>query len=218
MKLLYLAWLRRQRQFGVLHFLSQIWNLTMTPIFGKGKFWGGKSGRVKINFHEWNIFVETWRGVVFTDTLWVKTIAKITLSHTTFEIQAFLCFQILAKNSKIQNGHHFWRDKFFSENWISYSPELPCGSKFRQNRSNTVFKIQTFLCFAFWKKNLKIQNGRQFWWVKYLLKLGKASLHRYPVGQNFCQNHYLIFEIQDFVKNAKNPKWPPFLAGQNFCF
>ena len=84
--------------------------------------------------------------------------------------------------------------------------------------SNTVFKIQTFLCFAFWKKNLKIQNGRHFWWVKYLLKLGKASLHRYPVGQNFCQNHYLIFEIQDFVKNAKNPKWPPFLAGQNFFF
>ena len=38
-------------------------------------------------------------------------------------------------------------------------------------------------------ENLKIQNGRHFWRVKkYLLKLGKVSFHRYPVGQKFCQN------------------------------
>ena len=52
--------------------------------------------------------------------------------------------------------------------------------------SSTVFEIQGFLCLAFLKKNSKIQNGRHFWQVKYLLKLGKASLHRYPVGQKFC--------------------------------
>ena len=54
--------------------------------------------------------------------------------------------------------------------------------------SSTVFRYKHFLCFAFGKKNSKIQNGRHFWRVKYLLKLGKASLHRYPVGQKFCRN------------------------------
>ena len=31
------------------------------------------------------------------------------------------------------------------------------------------------------------RNGRHFWPVKYSLKLGKASLHRYHVGQKVCQ-------------------------------
>ena len=29
--------------------------------------------------------------------------------------------------------------------------------------------------------------------MKYLLKLGKASLHRYPVGKKFCQNPTIKF-------------------------
>ena len=46
-------------------------------------------------------------------TLWVNYYVKIALSSTVFEIYAFLCLEILAKNSKIQNGRHFGRDKFF---------------------------------------------------------------------------------------------------------
>ena len=46
--------------------------------------------------------------------------------------------------------------------------------------SSTVFEIQEFLCFAFLKKNSKIQN------VKFLLKLGKASLHRYLLVKNLA--------------------------------
>ena len=37
--------------------------------------------------------------------------------------------------------------------------------------------------------------------MKYLLKLGKASLHRYPVGQKFCQNptsKFLFYEENGF--------------------
>ena len=52
--------------------------------------------------------------------------------------------------------------------------------------SSTVYEIQAFLWYVIFVKNSKIQNGRHFWQVKYLLKLGKASLHRYPVGQKFC--------------------------------
>ena len=36
--------------------------------------------------------------------------------------------QFLRKNSKIQNGRHFWQDKIF-ENWHGYSAEIPSGSK-----------------------------------------------------------------------------------------
>ena len=38
---------------------------------------------------------------------------EIPLSHTVKEIEAILCFAILGKNSKIQNGRHFWgRENF----------------------------------------------------------------------------------------------------------
>ena len=69
--------------------------------------------------------------------------------------------------------------------------------------SSTVFEIQAFLWLAFWKKNSKIQTGRHFSRVKYLLKLGKASLHRYPVGEKFCQNptnKFLFYKENGFKK------------------
>ena len=45
------------------------------------------------------------------DTLLVTNFVEIALSSTVFEISAFLCFAIFAKNLKIQNGHYFWWDK-----------------------------------------------------------------------------------------------------------
>ena len=50
------------------------------------------------------------------DTLWVKNFDKIALSHTVKEIQAILYFAIFGKNSKIQNGRHFWGGEIFFEN------------------------------------------------------------------------------------------------------
>ena len=136
--------------------------------------------------------------------MWVKKFAEFALSGTVFEIQAFLCFAIFAKNSKIhlvgqnvfenrvfllkllylarfsrckhfcvlqflqkiQNGCQFWWDQNFFENWVSYSAELPYGSK----------------C---------------FWQVKYSLKFGKARLHGYPVGQKFCRNRSIWHGFRD---------------------
>ena len=43
-------------------------------------------------------------------------------------------------------------------------------------------------------------NGKQ---MKYLLKLGKANLHRYPVSQKFCRNptsKFLFYEKKRFQK------------------
>ena len=68
------------------------------------------------------------------------------------------------------------------------------------------------------------RNGRHFRRVKYSLKLGKASLHRYHVGQKVCRIHSIwygfrdtsIFVFCNFCKKLENSKWPPFLVGQKF--
>ena len=54
-------------------------------------------------FGEGEIFGKLQR-VHSLDTLSVE----IALSHTVKEIEANLCFAIFGKNSKIQNGRHFW--------------------------------------------------------------------------------------------------------------
>ena len=60
------------------------------------------------------------------------------------------------------------------------------------------------MCCAIFAKNSKIQNGCHFWQVKYLLKLGKASLHRYPVGQKFYQNptRKFLFYVENGFKKS----------------
>ena len=80
-----------------------------------------------------NLF-ENWHGYS-PDTLWVKNFVEIALSSTVFEIQAFLCFAIFAKNSKIQNGRHFWRDKIFLKIGMATLQRYSVGQKFHRNRS-----------------------------------------------------------------------------------
>ena len=58
-------------------------------------------------FGEGKIFFKLAR-VEFSDTLWIENFAEIALSRTVKEIEANLCFAIFGKNSKIQNGRHFW--------------------------------------------------------------------------------------------------------------
>ena len=49
----------------------------------------------------------------FLSTLWVENFDEIDLSRTVKEIEAILCFAILGKNSKIQNGCHMWEEENF---------------------------------------------------------------------------------------------------------
>ena len=51
------------------------------------------------------------------------------LSRTVKEIEGNLCFAIFGKNSKIQNGRHFWGGENFFESCKDYIPYIPCGSK-----------------------------------------------------------------------------------------
>ena len=62
----------------------------MAAIFGEGKFF-------------WKLQI-----LHSLDTLWVENFDEIALSRTVKEIEANLCFAIFGKNSKIQNGRHFW--------------------------------------------------------------------------------------------------------------
>ena len=54
---------------------------------------------------------------------------EIALSHTVKEIEANSCFAILGKNSKIQNGRHFWGGENFFKNCQEYIAQIPCGLK-----------------------------------------------------------------------------------------
>ena len=66
----------------------------------------------------------------FLGTLWVENLDEITLSRTVKEIEAYLCFAIFGKNSKMQNGHQFWGGENFLK--IAKSTSLRyarCGSK-----------------------------------------------------------------------------------------
>ena len=47
------------------------------------------------------------------DILRVKNFDKSALSRTVKELAKILRFAVFAKNSKIQNGRHFWRENFF---------------------------------------------------------------------------------------------------------
>ena len=69
------------------------------------------------------------------NSLWVENFDEIALSHTVKEIEANLCFAILGKNSKIQNGRHFGGGENFLKIANIIFLRYPVGRKFRRNRS-----------------------------------------------------------------------------------
>ena len=89
----------------------------MAAIFGEGKIFG-KLQRVHC-----------------LDTLSLENFDEIALSHTVKEIEANLCFAIFGKNSKIQNGRHFWGGENFLKIVKITFLKYPVGRKFRRNRS-----------------------------------------------------------------------------------
>ena len=143
----------------------------MAAIFGEGKIFG-KLQRL----HS-------------LDPLWVENFAEIALSRTVKEIEANLCFAIFGKNSKIQNGRHFWGGEIFLKIanitflrslWVENFDEIAL--------SRTVKEIEANLCFAIFGKNSKIQNGRHFWGGENFWKIAKIAFLRYPVGRKFRRN------------------------------
>ena len=63
-------------------------------------------------FGEGKIFLKTAK-ITFLRYPVGENFDEIALSRTVKEIEANFCFAILGKNSKIQNGHHFWGGENF---------------------------------------------------------------------------------------------------------
>ena len=129
------------------NFLQKIQKMNMATIFGMTKIF------------------RILGSLLCRDTLWVKSFIEIARSCTVFKIQAFLCFAIFVKNSKIQNGHQFWRDKIFWKIGLTTLQIYPMDQKFRRNRSiSHGFQDTGIIVFCnFCEKFDKIQNGCQFW-------------------------------------------------------
>ena len=114
--------------------------------------------------------------VHFLDTPWVENFDEIALSRTVKEIEAILCFAILGKNLKIQNGRHMWEEENF---WKL--PRVHCSDTLWVKNfdeialSHTVKEIEAILCFAIFGKNSKIQNGHHFWGGENFLKIAKST-------------------------------------------
>ena len=90
------------------------------------------------------------------DSLRVENFDEIALSRTVKEIEANLCFAIFGKNSKIQNGRHFWGGKIFFKLprvhhldtlWVENFDEIAL--------SRTVKEIEANLCFSIFGKVAK---------------------------------------------------------------
>ena len=96
----------------------------------------GKNPKIQNDRHMWGgeNFLKIAR-VHSLDTPWVENFDEIALSRTVKEIEANLCFAIVGKNSKIQNGRHFWGGENFLKIAKITFLRYPVGRKFRRNRS-----------------------------------------------------------------------------------
>ena len=97
----------------------------------------GKNSKIQNGRHFWGgeNFCQNCKTLHSLDTLWVENFDEIALSRTVKEIEANLCFAIFGKNSKIQNGRHFWGgENFWKIAKIAFL-RYPVGRKFRRNRS-----------------------------------------------------------------------------------
>ena len=78
----------------------------------------------------------------------------------------------------------FWERQNFFENRDGYSTEMPCGSNISP-KSLYLARFSRNKHFCVLQFLRKIQNGRHFGRDKIFLKIGIATLQRYPVIQNF---------------------------------
>ena len=152
------------------HFWEKFENSKWPPFLGRGHFFENRKDYIP----------------------WIPVGRKIStksLYRTVKEIEANLCFAIFGKNSKIQNGRHFWGGEFFFKIAKITFLRYPVSRKFRRKCSSlTVKEIEANLCFAIFGKNSKVQNGRHFWGGENCLKIAKITFLRHPVGRKFRRN------------------------------
>ena len=97
------------------HFWQKFKNSKWPPFLGRGKFF------------------ENCQEYISQIPCGSNNFDEIALSRTVKEIEANLCFSIFDKNSKIQNGRHFWGGETFLKIAKSTFLRYPVGRKFRRN-------------------------------------------------------------------------------------
>ena len=118
-----------------------------------------------------------------------KISSKIILCSTVFEILAFLCFAIFAQKFENSKWPPFLARQNFFENWHGYSAEIPCGSKI-SSKSLYLARFSRYKHSYVLQFCEKFENSKwpPFFATKFFLKIGMATLQRYPVGQKFRRN------------------------------
>ena len=132
---------------------------------------------------------------------------------------------MFAKNSKIQNGRHFERDKNILKIWMATLRRYPTVQNFvKIALSSMVFKILAFLCFAIFAKNSK---WPPFWARQKIFKhcngysaeiphgskilLKSLYLARFSRYKHFCVLHFYVLQFLQKIRKFK-------MARQKFFF
>ena len=132
----------------------------------------------------------------------------IALSSRVFEIEAFLCFAIFAKISKIQNGRHFCRDKFFWKyTWLLCESKISSKSLYLAGFS----RYKHFYVLQFLRK---IQNGRHFGGDKYFFENRHGYSAEIPCGSKISSkslhlvrfSRYKHFHVLQFLQKTRKFK------------
>ena len=89
------------------HFWQKFENSKWPPFLGRGKFF--ENCKEYIPYIPCGLKIST----ISLYTLWVENFDEIALCRTVMEIEANSCFAIFGKNSKIQNGRHYWGGENF---------------------------------------------------------------------------------------------------------
>ena len=112
-------------------------------------------------------------------------------------VLAVLSFTIFVKNSKIENGHHFWKEVKFLSIEQSILHIYPVDQKFRRNRS-ILHGLGDTSNFKFYHFCQKFEN---LIWPPFLergkiLRIEQSILHIYPVGQKFHRNRSISHGLE----------------------
>ena len=111
------------------HFWGKFENSKWPPFLGRAKFFENLAKIRKFKMAaicgKRKIFLKIAKSILLR-YLWVKNFNEIALSCTVKEIEAHLCFAILGKNKKIQNGRHMWEEENFLKIAKSTFVRYPC--------------------------------------------------------------------------------------------
>ena len=119
-------WIENFDEIALSHTVKEIEANLCFAIFGKNlKIQNGR------HFRGGEIFFKIAKNTMLK-YLWVENFDEIALSRKVKEIEANLCFAIFGKNSKIQNGRHFWGGENFWKITKSTFLRYPVDPKFRR--------------------------------------------------------------------------------------